>query len=81
MLQASAPSKHPSITASSSLHASGPPSSALGSWELPPPYPAYGMAPLPNLPPGYALVAPNLLLPLNALQARPCISHALNAWC
>ena len=63
---------HSFTTTSSSGHVSGPPSSAPGPWELPPSYPAYGMAPLPSIPPGYALVAPNLLLPLNALQARPC---------
>lgn len=78
LLQASAPSKHSFNTTSSSGHASGPAPSALSPWELPPTYPAYGMAPLPSIPPGYALVAPNLLLPLDALQARPCILHAVH---
>ena len=80
LLQASASSKRSSKMTSSNVHLSGPPASAPGPWELPPVYPAYGMAPLPSIPPGYALVAPNLLLPLDALQARPCFLHECTAW-
>lgn len=71
--QASVPAKRAPKTTAADTRAGIPEPSppAFGTaWEPPAAYAGYSAAPL-NIPPGYVLVAPNLLLPIEALQARP----------
>lgn len=85
--QASAPANRPPKTAPADKRASSgspaPPAAAPPAWQLQASYGAYNAAPLHSIPPGYALVGPNMLVPLEALQARPHVSQAedLNPGC